>query len=230
MLAPPWPLLLSPWPLRSPAAVAPSLARRRCSASLDAPQPLPARPRRRSALERFEGLPPDLEAAALRRAAVHLGRTQSPAHRARIAEKARQRRAKAIEKQPACRLARLHPPVRARDAKRAAQTLKALPLLAPARPAPLDEAGIDNYKADLAVYRRLRRTLSGWSESFVEQHGRRPGRADVVETRIPWLVTAYEQYADVKRRLLVGAGGLRGALALSARAELPRPLGPGESF
>ena len=41
-------------------------------------------------------------------------------------------------------------------------------------------------------------------------------------------VDTFKEYTDVKRKLLSRTPALRGSLALTARAELPRPLAPGE--
>ena len=76
----------------------------------------------------------------------------------------------------------------------------------------------------------------------MEEHGRRPDKHDVSATRIPWLVRAascsfppgrlplfqkdtYHEYSVLKRKLLLRTLSLRGALAVSARAELPQPGG-----
>jgi hypothetical protein len=41
-------------------------------------------------------------------------------------------------------------------------------------------------------------------------------------------VDTFKEYTDIKRKLLSRTPALRGSLATTARAELPRPLGPGE--
>jgi len=85
------------------------------------------------------------------------------------------------------------------------------------------------YQRSLREYRTLRESLQGWSDAFAEQHHRRPDRNDVLATRIPWLVDTFNQYTLLKRSLVQSTSQLRGALALTARRELPRPLGPGET-
>jgi hypothetical protein len=42
-------------------------------------------------------------------------------------------------------------------------------------------------------------------------------------------VETFAEYTDVKRKLLSRTPGLRGSLATTARAELPRPMAPGEA-
>ena len=84
----------------------------------------------------------------------------------------------------------------------------------------------------------------------MEQHGRRPDGNDISATHIPWLVRhavqglaqstsspdnsprglralqidSFNQYNQMKRKLQLLTSGLRGALATTARGELPRPL------
>ncbi len=41
-------------------------------------------------------------------------------------------------------------------------------------------------------------------------------------------IEKYNEYAQLKRKLVLRTSSLRGALAINARAELPRPLAPGE--
>ena len=49
----------------------------------------------------------------------------------------------------------------------------------------------------------------------------RPAAAAQIET--------FQAYTDLKRRLLARTPALRGSLASTARAELPRPRAPGEA-
>jgi hypothetical protein len=103
---------------------------------------------------------------------------------------------------------------------------------------------IREYQRDLKTYRTLRDSLQAWSDAFMEQHARRPDGNDISATHIPWLVRhrcrgvaqphsshipalqidSFNQYNQLKRKLQLRSSGLRGALATTARGELPRPV------
>ena len=109
----------------------------------------------------------------------------------------------------------------------------------------LTKDDIREYQRDLKSYRTLRDALQAWSDAFMEQHARRPDGNDISATHIPWLVRHYccwdaarncsshppvlqidsfNQYNQLKRKLQLRSSGLRGALATTARGELPRPV------
>jgi hypothetical protein len=96
---------------------------------------------------------------------------------------------------------------------------------------------------------RLTRAAQLWSDAFVEERGRRPDRTDVNSTGIQWLVRRthchasampdaalaapsqidkYTMYTTLKQKLLTRTPALRTSLAVQVRAEVPRPLAPGE--
>lgn len=95
------------------------------------------------------------------------------------------------------------------------------------------------------------RVLQMWSDAFAEEKGRRPDRKDVSDTGIKWLVRCehhparhararadaalpppqidrYTAYTALKKKLLARTPTLRTSLAQKLRAEMPRPLAPGE--
>jgi hypothetical protein len=184
--------------------------------------PLDAQPRR--------GAPPggkhSLEARQ-KMAASRLGKPMDASTRAKMAEAHRQRQAVKREQAAACappvgKAARLRPPVRGRASAAGSPS-------SAANANHLTREDVQVYQRSLREYRTLRESLQGWSDAFAEQHHRRPDRNDVLATRIPWLVDTFNQYTLLKRSLVQSTSQLRGALALTARRELPRPLGPGET-
>lgn len=95
------------------------------------------------------------------------------------------------------------------------------PLLGPARPGKMSQVEVEDFRDDLRHYRKIHASLQNWSDAFAAEHaGRRPGKADVLATRIPWLIDSYSEYSVLKRKLLVRTASLRGALASSARTGL----------